>query len=133
MNKPETPSALFQRRLNVLSPSYYHHYDEPLTAVRAKGVTVTGEDNIHAYHHSPHGERAVCRVCGTTLYWKLQGRGLAFLALGILDDRTGKRLTEEIFVDHRPDWMPPIAGAAQHTEAEMKAQLDAFLAQETQS
>ena len=105
----------------------------PLYAVRAKGVTVTGEENIQAYHHSAHGERAVCRICGTTLYWKLQGRGIAFLALGVLDDRSGKRLTEEIFIDHRPDWMPAIAGAKQSTEAEMKAQLDAFLAKESQS
>jgi len=105
----------------------------PLYAVRAKGVTVTGEEHIQAYHHSGHGERATCRICGTTLYWKLQGRGIGFVALGVLDDRSGMRLTEEIFVDNRPDWMPPHPGAAQRTEAEMKAQLDAFLQKESQS
>lgn len=105
----------------------------PLYAIRAKGVVVKGEEDIRAYHHSKHGERAVCAVCGTTLYWKLKGRGIAFLALGVLDDRSGKTLTEEIFVDHRPDWLPPVAGATQSTEAEMKAQLDAFLNKESQS
>ncbi|MEL6990242.1 MAG: aminotransferase class III-fold pyridoxal phosphate-dependent enzyme [Pseudomonadota bacterium] len=56
MNKPETPNALFQRRLNVLSPSYYHHYDVPLTAVRAKGVTIwddTGKAYLDCYNNVP--------------------------------------------------------------------------------
>ena len=56
MNKPETPGALFQRRLNVLSPSYYHHYDVPLTAVRAKGVTIwddTGQAYLDCYNNVP--------------------------------------------------------------------------------
>ena len=55
------------------------------------------------------------------------------LALGVLDDRSAMRLTEEIFIDHRPDWMPPCPGAAQHTEAEMQAQLAAYLAKQGQA
>lgn len=104
----------------------------PLYVVRVKGVEVTGEDNINAYHHSAHGERASCRVCGTTLYWKMKGKDIAMIALGVLDDRSGMALTEEIFVDHRPGWLPPAKGASQSTEAEEMAQLDAYLAKESQ-
>ena len=105
----------------------------PLYAVRSKGVTVKGEEHIQTYRHSAWGERAVCRICGTTLYWKMQDAPIAMLALGVLNDRSGMTLTEEIFIDHWPDWMPPHKGAAQHTEAEMQAQLDAYLNKESQS
>ena len=105
----------------------------PLYAVRIKDIDLKGETEINAYHHSDHGERASCRTCGSTLYWRLQGRGIAFVAPGLLDDQSGLRLTEEIFVDTRPDWMAPVDGAAQRTEAEMKAQLAAFLEKEKKS
>ena len=99
----------------------------PLFAVRIRDLQLTGEDKIRAYNHSDWGERAVCEICGSTLYWKITGRSIAFVALGLLDDQSRISITEEIFVDTRPDWLPPFAGATQRTEAEMKAQLAAFL------
>lgn len=105
----------------------------PLYSVRVKNLDLTGEADINAYHHSEWGERASCRTCGSTLYWRLQGRSVAFVAPGLLDDQSGLTLTEEIFVDDRPEWLPPHAGAAQRTEAEMKAQLAAFLEKEKTS
>lgn len=104
----------------------------PLYSVRAKGVTVRGEESIQSYTHSAWGERAVCRVCGTTLYWKMQGKPIGMLALGVVDDRSDMRLTKEIFVDHRPKWLPPVDGASQRTEAEEMAELNAYLAKENQ-
>lgn len=105
----------------------------PLYAVRVRDLELTGEENIRSYTHSEWGERAVCGSCGSTLYWKLQGRSIAFVALGLLDDQSGITVTEEIFVDERPHWMPPYEGAAQRTGAEMKAQLAAFLEKEKTS
>lgn len=99
----------------------------PLYAVRIKDLELDGKDAIASYQASDWGERAFCKTCGTTLYWKLQGRSIAFMAPGLLDDKTGLELREEIFVDHRPDWLPARAGAKQCTEAEMKARLNAFL------
>lgn len=95
--------------------------------MRIRDLELTGENMIRAYNHSDWGQRAVCGSCGSTLYWKMQDRPIAFVALGLLDDQSGIAITEEIFVDARPDWFPPFAGAAQRTEAEMKAQLAAFL------
>lgn len=99
----------------------------PLFAARVRNMELTGEDYTEAYLHSEWGERAVCKKCGSTLYWKMQGRNIAFMAAGLLDDQNGLSVTEEIFVDHRPDWMPPFEGAKQSSEAEVKAQLDSFL------
>ena len=102
----------------------------PLYAVRVKDLELTGEKDIQPYHHSEWGERATCKTCGSILYWRLQGRSIAFVAVGLLDDQTGLALTEEIFADNRPPWMTPVEGASQATEAEMKAQLAAFLEKE---
>lgn len=102
----------------------------PLFAVRIRDAEVSGEQNILSYTHSSWGERAVCGTCGSTLYWKMQGKPVAFVALGMLDDQSGIRVTEEIFVDSRPEWFPPFEGAAQKTEAEMKAALEEYLAKQ---
>ncbi len=99
----------------------------PLLAVRVKDVALEGEDHIRAYHASDHGERAFCGTCGTTLYWRMQGRSIAFLPVGLMDDQSGLRVGEEIFVDHRPAWLAAWPEAKQRDEAEMKAQLHAFL------
>ena len=99
----------------------------PLTAIRVKDLDLAGEDNIEAYRASEWGERAFCRTCGTTLYWKMQGKPIAFVAVGLLDDQTGLRVSEEIFCDQRPDWLPAHAAASQSTEAEEYAKLDAYL------
>jgi hypothetical protein len=102
----------------------------PLFAVRVRNLEITGETAIEAYHHSAHGERAFCRTCGSTLYWRMQGKPVAFVSPGLLDDQSGMTVTEEIFVDQRPDWFPAFVGAKQSTEAEMQAQLQAFLEKE---
>jgi hypothetical protein len=100
----------------------------PLWTVRVEDdLQVSGEENIRTYHASAHGERAYCGSCGTNLYWKIQGRRIAFLPVGLFDDQTGLEVREEIFADRRPGWMPVWPDAVQHNEAEMQAQLTAFL------
>ncbi|MEL6677998.1 MAG: GFA family protein [Pseudomonadota bacterium] len=103
----------------------------PLYAVRVDDLTIEGEAAISTYRASAHGERAFCGTCGTTLYWRMQGRPVAFIAPGLLDDGADLTLTEEIFVDARPDWLPANPHAAQSTEAEELAKLHAFLEGET--
>ena len=103
----------------------------PLVTVRVEEVEMTGEDKIQNYLASAHGERAFCSVCGTTLYWKMQGRRVAFLPVGLFEDQSGLTMREEIFVDRRPGWLPEWPGAEQHNEAEMQAQLKSFLEGET--
>ncbi len=98
----------------------------PLFSVRVTDLEITGEDRVSAYHASTWGERAVCGTCGSTLYWRMQGRPIAYIAPGLLDDQSGLAVAEEIFVDHRPSWLPAFAGARQSTEAEEMAKLAAF-------
>jgi hypothetical protein len=104
----------------------------PLFSVRVGDLTVEGADDIAAYHASAWGERAFCRVCGTTPYWRMQGRPVAFVAAGLLDDQSGLTVAEEIFCDLRAPWFPTFAGASQSTEARELARLDACLYGEEQ-
>ena len=99
----------------------------PLYAIRVDDLEIEGEDSIAAYHASEHGERAFCRECGSTLYWRMTGKPVRFIAVGLLDDQSDLELTEEIFVDRRPGWLPACAHASQSTEAEQMAALEAYL------
>ncbi|MDD9920862.1 MAG: GFA family protein [Boseongicola sp.] len=99
----------------------------PLFAARVRNMEMDGAEFAEAYLHSEWGERAVCKTCGSTLYWKMQGKNIAFMAAGLLDDQSGLKVTEEIFIDYRPDWMPAFEGANQSTEAELQAKLAAYL------
>ena len=82
---------------------------------------------MSALDASDWGERAVCRTCGSTLYWRLQGKRVVSVAVGLLDDQSDLHVAEEIFIDHRPGWLKPWPDAAQSTEAEQKAALTAYL------
>ena len=100
----------------------------PYYAVEVEHLEMSGAERLRAYHASAWGERAVCATCGSTLYWKMQGKPPRTLAAGLLDDQTGLRVTEEIFVDYRPDWLPAFKDAAQSTEAQELAKLEEYMA-----
>lgn len=99
----------------------------PLLSVRVTDLDIDGGERVAAFHASGWGERAVCGTCGSTLYWRMQGKPVAFLAVGLFDDQSGLTVTEEIFVDHRPDWLPAWPGATQSTEAQEKEKLREYL------
>ncbi|MCB2128989.1 MAG: GFA family protein [Rhodobacteraceae bacterium] len=100
----------------------------PYLSVQVRNLEISGEERVLAYHASEWGERGVCGTCGSTLFWRMRGRDYSNVAVGLLNDQSGLRVTTEIFVDRRPDWMPPFEGAEQSTEAEEMAKMDAFLA-----
>lgn len=99
----------------------------PFFTARVQDLELTGETQAQPYRHSTWGERLFCGICGTTLFWRMQGHPSRSVAAGLLDDQSGLTVTEEIFVDDRPGWLKPWPGAAQSTEAEEVAKLHAFL------
>ncbi|MEO1229839.1 MAG: GFA family protein [Myxococcota bacterium] len=96
-------------------------------SVGVTSLSVEGEEAISAYRASEWGERASCGTCGTILWWRMQGRPVAYIAAGLLEDQTELSVEEEIFVDHRACWLPAFPEASQSTEAEEHAKLQAFL------
>jgi hypothetical protein len=104
----------------------------PLFTVRVEDLEIDGIENIATYRASDWGERAFCRVCGSTLYWKMQAGAVSGIAVGLLDDQSDLSVAMEIFTDHRPGWLPEWGSAGQKSEAEMHAQLEAHLKRESQ-
>jgi hypothetical protein len=105
----------------------------PYFAVPVSDLKVTGAETIAAYHASAWGERAYCGACGSTVFWRMQGKPARSMAVGLLDDQSGLSVTEEIFVDYRPGWLTPFEGASQSTEAQEQAKLEAYLAKDAKS
>lgn len=67
-------------------------------------VAFEGADNIGVYKSSEWGERAFCKVCGTSLFWRLTGADTYSFSAGVLDDQTGIQLTMQIFIEEKPDY-----------------------------
>jgi hypothetical protein len=104
----------------------------PLINVHVDMLKIEDESAIGRFHASDWGERCFCTKCGSTLFWKMQGKPSRSLAVGLLDDQTGLAMAEEIFVDHRPDWLPVWPDAGQSTEDQEFAKLEDYLKGETQ-
>jgi hypothetical protein len=70
-------------------------------------VVWEGEEHIARRQTSSWAERAWCRECGTGLSFRVTAEssysGDIELPLGILDDPNGFRMTNEIYIDHKPD------------------------------
>lgn len=99
----------------------------PLINARVADVKMTGEDAIKHLRISDYGERGFCGTCGSTLYWRMQGAEISYLAVGLFDDQSGLTMKEEIFTDRRAPWLPHFDGASQSTEAEEFAKLNDYL------
>lgn len=99
----------------------------PLVTVQVDRLDIDGAKATRAYRASDWGERVFCGTCGTTLWWKMQGKPVAYVAAGLLDDQSNLRVRDEIFVDHRPGWLPAWSDAKQSTEAQEMAALHAYL------
>ncbi|QFT82226.1 Glutathione-dependent formaldehyde-activating enzyme [Roseovarius sp. THAF27] len=93
--------------------------------VRAGDATITGADNITAYTSSDWAERCFCATCGTNLFYRVTApgpmQGDMHVGLGLLDDPSGITLTEEIFVDRKPDAYALAGDHKRMTEAETLA------------
>lgn len=65
-------------------------------------VVIQGAENIGIYRASSWGERAFCKVCGSSLYWRLQGADHYAFSAGTLDEQSGLTFTKQIFIDEKP-------------------------------
>lgn len=97
----------------------------PYFAIRVSDVEVEGD--LASYRASEWGERLHCPSCGTPVTWRMQGKEISNLAVGLFDDQSGWEVKSEIFVDRRAHWLPAWPKATQSTEAQEYAKLDDYL------
>jgi len=74
------------------------------TQVDAAGLTVEGGENLTWYAASEAARRAFCRNCGAHLFWQPNGSARISIFMGSLDEPTGIRLADHIFVGEKGDY-----------------------------
>jgi hypothetical protein len=82
-----------------------HWTSGPFLALEHRGALIfNGAENIAVYKSSEWGERAFCKACGTSLYWRLSGSDEYAISAGTLDDPSTLRLRTEIFIEEKPSY-----------------------------
>jgi hypothetical protein len=71
-------------------------------SVSVGGVTFEGEDNISRYKSSDYAERAFCRICGSSLFYRLIEADHYIMSTGPFDDQSPFTMGGEIFIDNKP-------------------------------
>jgi hypothetical protein len=61
-----------------------------------------GDDNIGLYRSSKWGERGFCKVCGSSLFWRLAGGEGYTLSAGTINEQSELRFTKEIYIEDQP-------------------------------
>lgn len=88
-------------------------------------ITWTGEENIGTYKSSDWAERGFCKICGSSLFWRLTAegpmQGLLSLSAGSLDDLDGMEFKTEVYIDAKPDSYVFAGDRTRMTEAEVMA------------
>jgi hypothetical protein len=92
-------------------------------------VTIEPADGVTVYDSSAWAQRAFCRRCGSHLYWKARDKDLYFLPAGLFDDLGAVTFTEEIYIDHKPEYYSFADATRKLTEAETIAKYTSVLAE----
>lgn len=61
-------------------------------------------DSLRWFESSPGIRRGFCATCGTSLFWQPEGRSAVSVSAGAIDNPTGLRLSQHIYVADRGDY-----------------------------
>ena len=89
------------------------------------GLRLTKDEGLATYRSSDWAERGFCRICGSSLFWRLTMdgpmKGLTSICAGTLDDQSGLELTHEVYIDKKPAGYSFAQDTRQMTEADVMA------------
>jgi len=74
------------------------------TACAKKDLTLTKSEGLRWYRSSAEAERGFCVHCGSSLFWRTEGRDAISIMAGTLDGPTGLKATSHIFVANAGDY-----------------------------
>lgn len=92
-------------------------------AIEGESFTLVGEDAIATYQSSDWAERAFCRACGSSLWYKFLPTGNRSFLAGLFDAANDLPVKREIFADECTRWIaapgehPRLTGAEVIAEA----------------
>lgn len=74
--------------------------------VRRDALSMSGEDKVAWYQSSEKVRRGFCSICGSTLFWDAEMEGYEYtaIAMGLLDEPTGTRISKHTFVADKGDY-----------------------------
>ncbi len=90
-----------------------------------KSVLIDGEGHLGVYTSSDWGERCFCKICGSTLFWRMRDGTNTAVSAQAFDDPASFAFTEEIFIDEKPANYAFANDTKEMTGAEMFAALTA--------
>ena len=74
------------------------------TGTRDEHLKLTEARGLKWYRSSAWAQRGFCSECGSTLFWKGDGRDYTAIAAGAIDGSTGLKLAGHIFCDDAGDY-----------------------------
>lgn len=64
----------------------------------------TRKDTLAWYRASDFAQRGFCKACGSTLFWKADGRDSTSICAGSIDGKTDLKLEGHIYCDNAGDY-----------------------------
>lgn len=98
----------------------------PFFSTSAKNVIFESEEFLARHQSSEWAERGFCASCGSALFYRLPHKDHFEICVGALDDTHDLVLTEEIFIDRKPDGYALAGDHPRLTEAETMAKFKEF-------
>jgi hypothetical protein len=74
------------------------------SAARKAELAIAGESEISWYAASDQAQRGHCRRCGSSLFWRPEGRDTVSITAGTLHTPTGLETVRHIFVAEKSDY-----------------------------
>jgi hypothetical protein len=93
--------------------------------IGAEDAAVSGEDHVATYRSSEWAERAFCRTCGSSLWYRFLPTGNRTFLAGMFDLPEGMPIKHQIFVDEKPGWFDLAQISPMKTGAEVIAEAKA--------
>ncbi|WP_407520965.1 GFA family protein [Methylobacterium oryzisoli] len=85
------------------------------------GITIDDEAKLGLYGSSDHGERGFCRICGSSLFWRMRDGSLLTVSAQAFDDPAQFTFATEIFIDDKPPNYAFAGSTVKKTGAEIAA------------
>jgi hypothetical protein len=95
----DAPDACHCSQCRKQSGHYWASTDVPRDA-----LAITGEEALKWFRSSAKVRRGFCGLCGSSLFWDMDGRSRMAVAMGAFDKPTETRLGAHIFVGDKGDY-----------------------------
>lgn len=84
----------------------FHGHFGAYTAAKREAVSINNDNNLLAWYRGMNNKarRGFCVICGSSLFWDLEGAPTLSIAAGTLDQSTGLKTTTDIFVADKADY-----------------------------